>query len=290
MGIVNATPDSFSDGGELRTVAARVERARELVRAGARVIDVGGESAVVHRPAVSPEEEIERVVPVIDGIARELDVLVSVDTYKPAVAAAAIDAGASIVNDISGLADLRLADICARTGAAVVLMHTRARPKEKVLDHPYEDVAADVEGFLRERLAAAVAHGVELEQTILDPGPDFGKSPAQTVQALRALPRLRAFGRPILLAVSRKDFVGAIVLRRPRERLAGTLAALAHGVDAGAHLLRVHDVGEAADYFAVRAVLDGERELPADAKVPDELRRERVVPHATTGGKEPSSA
>ena len=274
MGIVNATPDSFSDGGELHSAGARVQRARELVQAGAQVIDVGGESAVVHRPAVSAEEEIERVVPVVEGIARQLGVLVSVDTYKPAVAAAAIAAGASIVNDISGLVDLRQADVCARTGAALVLMHTRARPKEKVLDHPYPDVAADVEGFLRDRLAAATARGVALEQTILDPGPDFGKSPSQTVEAMRALPRLHAFGRPILLAVSRKDFVGAIVLRRPRERLAGTLAALAHGVEAGAHLLRVHDVREAADFLAVRAILDGERELPVGARVPDALRRE----------------
>ena len=274
MGIVNATPDSFSDAGELRSAGQRVARARELVEAGAAIVDVGGETAAVHRPAVSAEEEIERVVPVIEGIARELDVLVSVDTYKPEVAAAAIEAGAAIVNDISGLADLGLADVCARTGAALVLMHTRARPKEKVLDFDYDDVAGDVESFLRDRLAAAQSRGVDAEQTILDPGPDFGKSPAQTVEALRALPRLHALGRPLLLAVSRKDFVGAVVHRRPRERLAGTLAALAHGVQSGAHILRVHDVREAADFLAVRAVLEGERELPREARVPDDLRRE----------------
>jgi dihydropteroate synthase len=276
MGIVNATPDSFSDPGELPTLAAHVDRAAELVQAGAAIVDVGGETAALHSPAVAVDEELERVVPLIEAVADRLEVVVSVDTYKPEVAAAAIGAGAAIVNDISGLADPGLADVCARTGAALVVMHTRARPKEKVLDHPYPDgdVAADVEGFLRERLELAAARGVAVEQTILDPGPDFGKSPAQTVEALRALPRVAALGRPVLLAVSRKDFIGAIVGRGPRERLAGTLAALGEGVDAGAHILRVHDVREAADFLAVRAALRGERALAADARVPDSLRRE----------------
>ena len=276
MGIVNATPDSFSDPGELPTLSARVERAARLVEEGAAIVDVGGETAAVHRPAVAVAEELERVVPVVEAVARRLDVVVSVDTYKPEVAAAAIDAGAAIVNDVSGLADPGLADVCARTGAALVVMHTRAQPKEKVLDHPYpgDDVAADVEGFLRERLSLAAARGVASEQTILDPGPDFGKTPAQTVAALRSLERLHPLGRPLLLAVSRKDFIGAIVGRGPRERLAGTLAAVGEGVDAGAHILRVHDVREVADFVAVRATLRGERSLGADARLPDELRRE----------------
>jgi len=274
MGIVNATPDSFSDPGELRGPEAALRRAAALTEAGAEIIDVGGESAVVDRPAVAPEEEIARVVPVVERIVSHLDVLVSVDTYKPAVAAAAVAAGASMVNDTSGLADPALADVCAQTGAALVLMHTRAAPKEKVLDHPYTDVGRDVTTFLGERLALAATHGVEAERTILDPGPDFGKSPWQTVQALRALAGLHELGRPVLLAVSRKDFVGAVVRRRPRERLAGTLAAVGHGVDAGAHILRLHDVREAADFLAVRAVLRGERDLAPAARVPDELRRE----------------
>jgi len=274
MGIVNATPDSFSDPGELRGPGDALRRASELTEAGAEIIDVGGESAVVHRPAVPVEEEIARVVPAVELIAGRLDVLVSVDTYKPAVAAAAVAAGASVVNDTSGLADPEVADVCARTGAALVLMHTRAAPKEKVLDHPYADVGVDVATFLGERLELAAARGVEAERTILDPGPDFGKSPSQTVEALRALAGLHELGRPVLLAVSRKDFVGAVVRRRPRERLAGTLAAVGHGVDAGAHILRVHDVREAADFLAVRAVLRGERELAPAARVPDELRRE----------------
>ena len=149
------------------------------------------------------------------------------DTYKPAVARAAIAAGAAIVNDVSGLRDPVLADVCAQTGAALVLMHTRAAPKQKLLDRGLDGrIVADVELFLRERIALALERGVAFEQLMLDPGPDFAKTPAQTVEVLRALPALHALGRPLLLAVSRKDFVGAITGRPPRARLAGTLAAI----------------------------------------------------------------
>jgi len=219
---------------------------------------------------------VRRVAPLIEQVAGELGALVSVDTYKPEVARAAIAAGASIVNDVSGLRDPGLADVCAETGAGLVLMHTRATPKQKLLDSSLDErVVADVEAFLRERIELACARGVEFEQLLLDPGPDFGKTPAQTVQALRALPSLHELGRPLLLAVSRKDFVGAITGRAPRERLAGTLAAVAHGVRSGAHLLRVHDVAETADFLAVQAALDGARELDPALRLPDELRREQ---------------
>ncbi|MBV9837737.1 MAG: dihydropteroate synthase [Solirubrobacterales bacterium] len=276
MGVLNATPDSFSDGGEHQTLAARMQRARSLLEGGARIIDIGGESGVTNRPAVTPAEEVRRVVPLIEQVAGELGALVSVDTYKPEVARAAIAAGASILNDVSGLRDPRLADVCAETGAGLVLMHTRAAPKQKLLDSSLDGrVVADVEAFLRERIELACARGVEFEQLLLDPGPDFGKTPAQTVQALRALPSLHELGRPLLLAVSRKDFVGAITGRAPRERLAGTLAAVAHGVRCGAHLLRVHDVAETADFLAVQAALGGARELDPALRLADELRREQ---------------
>jgi dihydropteroate synthase len=203
-------------------------------------------------------------------------VLVSVDTYKPAVARAAIAAGASIINDVSGLRDPGLADVCAETGAALVLMHTRVAPKQKLLDRSYDGgVIEDVLGFLAERIELARARGVAFEQLIVDPGPDFAKSPAQSVEALRSLDRLHELERPVLLAVSRKDFVGAITLRAPRQRLAGTLAALAHGVDAGAHILRVHDVAETADFLAVRDVLEGRLELDPGLRLPEDLRREQ---------------
>ena len=275
MGIVNATPDSFSDDGSTRTLDARVALAADLLQAGADIIDIGGESGVTNRPAVAAEEEIERVVPLIERVAGELGALVSVDTYKPAVARAAVGAGAAIVNDVSGLRDPALADVCADTGAALVLMHTRVAPKQKLLDPGhYDDVAADVEAFLRERMEVAVARGVADEQIMLDPGPDFAKTPAQTVESLRRLDTLHELGRPLLLAISRKDFVGAITGRPPRERLAGTLAALAFGADQGGHVFRVHDVAAAADFLAVRAVLRGEAELASEALLAEDLRRE----------------
>ena len=275
MGIVNATPDSFSDGGVHRTLAERVELARELLAAGADVIDVGGESGVTNRPAVDPREEIARVVPLIERIAGDLGAVVSVDTYKPPVAAAAIAAGACIVNDVSGLRDPALADVCAETGAALVLMHTRAAPKQKLLDPSYDGrMAADVVAFLQERMALARERGVDEEQLILDPGPDFGKTPAQTVEVLRQLDDVHALGRPLLLALSRKDFIGAVTGRAPRERGAGTLAALAWGLDAGGHVFRLHDVAAAADFIAVRDVLAGRRALGADARLAETLRRE----------------
>jgi dihydropteroate synthase len=264
MGIVNATPDSFSDAGDRPTVEARVALAGELLEAGADLIDVGGESARGDRPAVEAGEEIARVVPVIERVAA-LGALVSVDTYKPEVAKAAIAAGAVLVNDVSGLRDPELAGVCARTGAGLVIMHTRVEPKGTLLDpERYDDVAADVAGFLHARMQVAIARGVDPEQIVLDPGPDFAKTPAQTVTVLRRLDLLHALGRPVLMAISNKDFVGALTGRPPRERLAGTLAAVAHGVETGAHLLRVHDVAAAADFLRVRAALRGDLELAPD--------------------------
>jgi dihydropteroate synthase len=273
MGIVNATPDSFSDAGLDQSLEGRVQRARALLSAGADLIDIGGESGVTNRPAVPPAEEVTRVVPVIERVVGELGALVSIDTYKPAVARAAISAGAAVVNDVSGLRDPELADVCAETGAGLVLMHTRAAPKEKVLDPAWDGrIVADVRSFLEERIELALSRGVAFEQLILDPGPDFGKTPFQTVAVLRALPELVALGRPILLAASRKDFVGALTGRAPRDRGAGTLAALAHGVAAGANILRVHDVEAAADFLAVSRALNGAEEVDPQLRLDDSVR------------------
>ena len=278
MGVVNASPDSFSDGGRYRKLEQRVELAAELLRSGADVLDVGGESASTDRPPVEVEEEIERVVPLIEHVAAELGAIVSVDTYKPAVARAAIAAGASIVNDVSGLRDPELAEVCAHTGAALVVMHTRAAPRQRMQDPDlYEDVTRDVLSFLGERIAVALQAGVAREQLIVDPGPDFAKTPAQTVELLAGISRLHALGRPLLMAISRKDFIGALTGRAPRERLAGTLAALAHGVEQGAHIFRVHDVAAASDYLAVRAALAGELVPGRDLALPGELRHDRPV-------------
>jgi len=276
MGIVNASPDSFSDAGAYPDLDARVGLARELIGQGADIIDVGGESGITRRPPVQVAEELERVVPLVARLVHELGAVVSVDTYKPAVAQAAIEAGAAIVNDVSGLRDPELADVCAQTGAALVLMHTRAAPKQRLQDPGrYDDVVADVKAFLAELMELARARGVRDEQIVLDPGPDFAKTPAQTIAVLRRLEALHELGRPLLLAVSRKDFVGALTGRAPRERSAGTLAAIGFGVDAGAHLLRVHDVAQAADYLRVRAALRGELDVDRGLALDEAIRHAR---------------
>ena len=218
MGIVNAGDDSFSDAVRLDTLERQVQRGLELVAEGADLVDVGAESGVTYSAAATADEEAARVVPLVERLAAE-GVGVSVDTWKPEVARAALEAGAVMLNDVSGLRDPALAELAARTGAALVLMHTRAEPKREAFP-AYDDVAADVEAFLRERIDLALDHGVAREQLVLDPGPDFAKTPAQTVAVLRELDRLHALGRPLLLAISRKYFLGRHH-RAPAGRAAG---------------------------------------------------------------------
>jgi dihydropteroate synthase len=276
MGIVNASPDSFSDPGSYPGLGAQVERAHELADAGAHLIDVGGESGVTDVPPVSAEEELERVAPLVERLAAD-GLIVSVDTWKPEVAREVASLGATMVNDVSGLRDPAIADACAESGAALVVMHTRAEPKQKTFPG-YDDVTADVTAFLRERIGLALGRGVEEDQIVVDPGPDFAKSPAETVRVLRDLPRIvEELGRPVLLAVSRKDFVGALTGRAPGERLGGTLAAVGEGVDAGAAIVRVHDVAATADFLRVRATLRGEAPVAEDLRLAESLRREGNV-------------
>ena len=281
MGILNATPDSFSDAGDHADLEARVARGRQLMEAGADLIDVGGESGVTISPPVTAEVEIERVVPLVERLADEPGAVLSVDTYKPAVARAAIQAGAVIINDSSGLSDPGMAAVCADTGAALVVTHTRARPKQKLSDPRYADVTEDVKRFLRARIELVRSFGVADEQLLLCVGPDMGKEPAQTIELLRNLEQLHELGRPLLLAVSRKDFVGALTARGPRERLAGTLAAVACVVARGAHVLRLHDVAEARDFLAVSAALEGEVDVPRRLRLADHLRREPAAEKKT---------
>jgi dihydropteroate synthase len=261
MGIVNAGPDSFSDAVRLDTLERQVEHALALVADGADLIDVGGESGVTYTSETAAADEAARTVPLVERLVAA-GVTVSMETYKPAVARAAVDAGAAMLNDVSGLRDPELAEVAAGSGAALVVMHTRAEPKREHFPDYGGDVGGDVEAFLRARVQVARAHGVAEDQLVLDPGPDFAKSPAETVDVLRDLDRLHALGRPLLLAISRKYFVGAITGRPPEERLAGTLAAAGWAVDAGAAILRVHDVGAVRDFLAVKAVLDGRSEMP----------------------------
>lgn len=277
MGIVNATPNSFSDGGELRTLDDRVARAEELIAQGADLIDVGGQSGVTNEAEIPVEIEVARVVPLVSVLAQR-GITVSVDTYRPAVVREVLAAGAAIVNDVSGLLYPEVAAMCADADAALVVMHTRTPPKVRLDDpHLYEDVTGDVVAFLVERIAAAAARGLSADHVIVDPGPDFSKTPAQTVQVLRELDRVDAIGRPVLLALSRKDFVGAITQRRPRDRLAGTLAAIAALHGPPGRILRVHDVGAVRDLLSVLAVLRSEAELEADTLLAEHLRREPPV-------------
>jgi dihydropteroate synthase len=285
MGVVNASPDSFSDGGVRRDLPAQVELARELVATGADIIDIGGESATTGKPPVAPEEELRRVVPLVERVAAELGVPVSVDSYKPPVARAAIAAGAAIVNDVSGLRDPALAHECAARGAALVLMHTLAPPRVRRNEPDlYDDIVAEVQAFLAERVELALAGGLERDQLILDPGPDFAKTPAQTIELLRGLERLHELGLPLLMAISRKDFIGALTGRAPRARLAGTLAALSYGADSGAHMFRVHDVAEAADFLAVRAALAGAQPPDPALTLPEEVRYEPAREQTSRAG------
>ncbi|QEC50771.1 dihydropteroate synthase [Baekduia soli] len=259
MGIVNANPDSFSDAVRHTGADAAVAHALDLVAQGADLIDVGGESGVTYTGVTAQDVEIERVVPVVARLVAE-GVTVSVDTWKAAVAAAALDAGAHLLNDVSGLRDAALADHAARTGAGLVVMHTRAAPKEEHFADYGGDVVGDVLAFVRERCAVACDRGVPAERLVVDPGPDFAKSPAESIACLRRIDELRALGHPWLAAVSRKYFLAAITGRAPAERLAGTLAAVGHAADHGAAFVRVHDVAATVDFLCTREVLAGRAE------------------------------
>ena len=272
MGIVNATPDSFSDLQGTKPLEALVEHALEQVAAGAAIVDVGGESGRTDRAAVSADEEATRVVPLVERLARE-GVAVSVDTWRGAVARAALDAGAALINDVSGLSEPEIASACAASGAGLVIAHTRVAPKTKAFPG-YADVVADVAGFLAERAAAARGRGVSDDQLLLDPGLDLAKTPAESVELLRRLPELESLARPLLLAISRKDFVGALTRRPPRERDAGTLGAIEPALElAAGSVLRIHDVRAAADFLSVRAALRGDADPPPEP-LDDALRRE----------------
>ena len=266
MAVINATPDSFSDAGQYSTVEARMERTKEVLEQGADILDIGGQSAITGVPEISEDEEIERITPVIEWVADNTHAIISIDTYRPKVAEAALVAGAHIINDISGLLHRELADVVAKHQAGYVLMHNRGRPKVRLTDaNLYEDVVADVISFMDERIEWLTAAGVSQQQLIIDPGPDFAKTPAQTVQVLQHINSLLTYGQPVLFPVSRKDFIGAITGRPPRERLSGTLAAIAHTLTlTRSGIYRVHDIQEVRNFIDVWDVLQGHQELGAE--------------------------
>ena len=275
MAVINATPDSFSDAGQYSTVEARMERTKEVLDQGADILDIGGQSAITGVPEISEDEEIERITPVIEWVAANTHAIISIDTYRPKVAAAALSAGAHIINDISGLLHRELADVVARHKAGYVLMHNRGRPKVRLTDaNLYEDVVADVVSFMDERIEWLHAAGVTTEQLVIDPGPDFAKTPAQTVQVLQHINQLLTYGQPVLFPVARMDFIGAITGRPPRERLSGTLAAIAHTLTlTRAGIYRVHDIQEVRNFIDVWDVLQGHQKLGAEVLLDRNLWR-----------------
>jgi dihydropteroate synthase len=253
MGILNVTPDSFYDGGRRFEASQAIADAVAMAADGADIIDVGGESTRPGAQAVSEVEELDRVLPVIEGLRRQISLPISIDTYKSAVARAALDAGADIVNDISALRfDSMMVSLVAREKVPVILMHMQGTPRTMQADPKYTDVLREVRDFLAAQLYEAMDAGVAREAIILDPGIGFGKTVEQNLQLLRGLPILAALGHPLLVGVSRKTFIGKILNLGPDDRLEGSLAAVVAAVLGGANIVRVHDV--AATYKACRVV------------------------------------
>ena len=244
MGILNVTPDSFSDGGRFADAGKALAHARDMVAAGADIIDVGGEST---RPGAAPlpeDEELRRIIPVIQRLAAELAVPISVDTYKSSVAEKALRAGASMVNDISGLRfSPDMASVAAEHGAAVVIMHIKGTPRDMQQNPAYDDVIAEITAYLEKGIGIALKAGVDREKVLIDPGIGFGKTFEHNLAILGRLDELRGLGRPIVLGTSRKKFIGAVLgIPAPEERVLGTAATVALGIERGASVVRVHDV------------------------------------------------
>jgi dihydropteroate synthase len=244
MGVLNVTPDSFSDGGRFLDPRTAVDHGLAMVGDGADILDVGGESTRPGAEPVSAEEERARVIPVIERLAAEADVLISVDTRKPDVAGAAVEAGASIVNDISGGRDPAMLDVVRDAGAGMVLMHMRGDPvtMQQLTDYGY--VVAEVRDELRTRLDAAVDAGIDADRLVVDPGIGFAKTPEQNLVLMRDVHELFDLGRPVLVGPSRKSFIGKVLDLEVNDRLEGTAASVAWLVARGAHVVRVHDVKE----------------------------------------------
>jgi dihydropteroate synthase len=256
VGVLNVTPDSFSDGGRFLDPGAALEQALRLAAEGADLVEVGGESTRPGAPVVPVEEELRRVLPALDRMARaRLPVPVAVDTSRPEVARAALDAGAAMVNDVRGLADPELAAVVARAGVPVVIMHMRGTPRDMRQHARYGDVVAEVRAELAGALERAERAGVRREATILDPGIGFAKTSAQSLELLARLPELEELGRPVMVGVSRKSFLGEVTGAAAPDRLSGSLAAVTAAVLGGAALVRVHDVAPAVQACRVAAAL-----------------------------------
>ncbi|WP_024697304.1 dihydropteroate synthase [Pseudomonas avellanae] len=255
MGILNATPDSFSDGGRYSQLDAALRHAEAMVLAGATLIDVGGESTRPGARPVSPAQEVERVAPVVEIIARELDVIISVDTSTPEVMLATAGLGAGLINDVRSLQRPGALQAAASTGLPVCLMHMQGEPGTMQNDPHYEDLLAEVSAFLLERMNQCVAAGIDRQQIILDPGFGFAKTLEHNLSLFKRMEALHALGRPLLVGVSRKSMIGAVLGRPVDQRLSGGLALAALAMTKGARILRVHDVAETADVVRMIAAV-----------------------------------
>lgn len=243
MGIVNVTPDSFSDGGRFFACGAAVDQARSMIDAGADILDIGGESTRPFSEPVDADEELRRVIPVIEGVRGFSDVPISIDTTKAAVAQQALEAGADVINDVSALSfDEELVQVAARAGVPVILMHMQGTPRS-MQEHPhYHSLFSEIIAFMEERVQFAVRNGIERDQIVVDPGIGFGKTLEHNARIVAHLEFLHALDRPILFAASRKRFIGTILNRDVDEREVGTAVVNCQAIAAGAHIIRVHDV------------------------------------------------
>lgn len=257
MGILNLTPDSFSDGSSYSSAQAAVSAAELMVADGADLIDIGGESTRPDAKPVSAEEELRRVIPVIEMLAGRITVPISIDTWKADVAGAALKAGAEVVNDISAMTfDPRMAETVAGAGAGVVLMHTRGRPYGMQQNTDYGDIVAEIYTFLKNRIAVAISAGINEERIVVDPGIGFGKSSSGNLEIIRRLRELLSLNRPVLIGTSRKSFIGAALGREVTDRAFGTAASVAVSMLNGASIFRVHDVKAMRDTVdMVRAIM-----------------------------------
>ncbi|MBU1283710.1 MAG: dihydropteroate synthase [Gammaproteobacteria bacterium] len=256
MGILNVTPDSFSDGGRYGQRDAALRHAEAMLQAGATLIDVGGESTRPGARAVSPVEELERVAPIVEAIAAELDVIISVDTSTPAVIRETARLGAGLINDVRSLQRDGALDAAADSGLPVCLMHMRGEPSTMQQSPQYPDVVAEVREFLLERLAACAAAGIGAERVILDPGFGFAKTLEHNLSLFKHLQGLHVLGRPLLVGVSRKSMIGKVLGHEVGERLYGSLALAALALSKGAHILRVHDVAQTVDVVRMIAAVE----------------------------------
>jgi dihydropteroate synthase len=260
MGVINTTPDSFSDGGSLYSnekldLERAFERAREMTAAGAAILDIGGESTRPGAAPVSLDEELQRVMPLLERVVAELDVVVSVDTSAPQVMQAAAAAGAGLINDVRALAREGALQTAAATGLPVCLMHIQGEPETMQAEPAYDDVVAEVADFLASRVQACEQAGIGRERLLIDPGFGFGKTVAHNLQLLQGLPQLAALGLPVLVGLSRKSLIGKILGRDMDQRLPASLALAVMAVERGAKIIRTHDVAETVDAVAMAVAL-----------------------------------